>query len=89
MLLNMMLLSTIDCDKTLLALELVVDLSPMLNVIVELLALLYLLEECGEVSSVESDFAEVADDDFMPSLLKNDQITQIFFISCFWHSLST
>ena len=44
-LLNVMLASIYDCDKTLLALKLVVDLSPMLNVIVELLALLDPLEE--------------------------------------------
>ena len=44
-LLNMMLVSIVDCDKTLLARELVVDLSPMLDAIVEPPALLGPLEE--------------------------------------------
>ena len=44
-LLNMMLVSIVDCDKTLLALELVVDLSPMLDFIVEELSLLNPLQE--------------------------------------------
>ena len=42
---NMMLVSIVDCDKTLLALELMVDLSPMFDVIVEPLARLDPLEE--------------------------------------------
>ena len=41
----MVLVSIADCDKTLLALELVVDLSPMLDAIVEPLVLLDPLEE--------------------------------------------
>ena len=69
-----MLVSIIDCKKILLALELMVDLSPMLDVIIEPLALLGPLEEGWEVSSVESDFAEVVDDDFMPGFSKNDLI---------------
>ena len=44
-LLNMMLVSIINCDKTLLAPELVVDLSPMPDAIVQPLALLDPLEE--------------------------------------------
>ena len=39
------LVSVVDCDKTLLALELVIDLSPMLDAIAEPLALLDSLEE--------------------------------------------
>ena len=66
-----MLVSMVDCDKTLLALELVVELSTVLDAIVEPLALLDPLEESWEVSSFESDFAEVVDDDFMLSLSKN------------------
>ena len=53
----------------------------MLNVIVELLELLHSLEEGWEVSSVESDFAEVVDDDFMPGLSENDPIAWKKFIS--------
>ena len=41
----MMLVSIVDCKKILLALELMVDLSPMLDVIIEPLALLGPLEE--------------------------------------------
>ena len=44
-LLNMMLVSIVDYDKTLLALECVFNLSPMLDAIIEPLALLYPLEE--------------------------------------------
>ena len=66
-----MLVSMVDCDKTLLALELVVELSTVLDAIVEPLALLDPLEESWEVSSFESDFAEVVDDNFMLSLSKN------------------
>ena len=44
-LLNMMLVSIVDCDKTLLAFELVVDLSPMLDATGQPLALLNPLEE--------------------------------------------
>ena len=40
-----MLVSMVDCDKTLLALELVVELSTVLDAIVEPLALLDPLEE--------------------------------------------
>ena len=42
----------------------------MLDATVDPLALLGPLQEGWEVSSVELDFAEVADDDFMPGLLK-------------------
>ena len=73
-LLNMMLVSIVDCDKTLLAFELMADLSPMFDAIVQPIALLNPLEEGWEVSSVESDFAEVFNDDFMPGLSKNDRI---------------
>ena len=83
----MILVSIADCDKTLLALELVTDLSPMLDAIVEPLALLDSFEDRWEVSLVESNFAEAVDDDFMPSLSKNDQIAWRFFISCLWRSL--
>ena len=81
----MMLVSIVDCDKTLLALELMVDLSPMLDVIVEPLARLDPLEEGWEVSSVESDIAEVADDDFMPGLSKNDWMKGFLFLICYAH----
>ena len=74
--------------KTLLALELVVDLSRKLGAIVEPLALPDPLEEGWEVSSVELDFAEAADDDFMPGLSKNDRIAWRFFISYLYRSLS-
>ena len=40
-----MLVSIVDCDKSLLALEVVIDLLPMLNAIVEPLVLLDPLEE--------------------------------------------
>ena len=40
-----MLVSIVDYDKTLLALECVYNLSPMLDAIIEPLALLYPLEE--------------------------------------------
>ena len=82
-----MLVSIINCDKTLLAPELVVDLSPMPDAIVQPLALLDPLEEDWEFSSVEPDFAEVVDDDFLPGLLKNDSIAWRFFISCLWRFL--
>ena len=64
-----------------------VDLSPMLEAIVEPLARLDPLGEDWEVSSVESEFAEVVDDDFMPGLSKNDRMKKKF-ISCLWRSLS-
>ena len=73
-LLNMMLVLSFDCNKTLLALKLVVELSPMLDIIVEPLALIDLLKEGWVVSSVESDFAEVTDDDFVPGLSKINRI---------------
>ena len=41
----MMLVSIVYCEKTLLALELVVDLSPRLDAIVEPLAILNSLQE--------------------------------------------
>ena len=81
-----MLVSIVDCDKTLLALELVVDLSPMLDAIAEPIALLDSLEEGWEVSSADLDFAEAVDDDSMPGLSKNDWITWRF-ISCLQGSL--
>ena len=40
-----MIVSIVDCDKTLLALEHVIELSPMLNAIVEPLALLDPIQE--------------------------------------------
>ena len=86
-LLNMMLVSIVDCDKTLLALELVVDLSPMLDFIVEELSLLNPLQESWQVSSVESDFAAFVDDDFMQGLWKDNQIYWRIFIFCLWRSL--
>ena len=82
-----MLVSIVDCDKTLLALEFVVDLSPMLDTLAETLALLDSLEEGWEVSSAELDFAEAVDDDYMLDLSKNDWITWRF-ISCLQRSLS-
>ena len=66
-----MLVSIVDCDQTLLAFELVVDLSPMLDATGQPLALLNPLEEGWEVSSAES---EVFNDDFMPGLSKNNRI---------------
>ena len=86
-LLNMMLVSIVDCDKNLLALELVVDLSPMLDFIVEELSLLNPLQESWQVSSVESDFAAFVDDDFMQGLSKDNQIYWRIFIFCLWRSL--
>ena len=41
----MMLVLSFDCNKTLVALKLVVELSPMLDIIVEPLALIDLLKE--------------------------------------------
>ena len=80
-----MLISIVDSDKTLLALKLLVDSSPMFDVIVEPLAWLDPLEEGWEVSSVESDIAEVADDDFMPGLSKNDWMKDFLFLICCAH----
>ena len=69
-----MLVSIVDCDKTLLAFELVIDLSPVLDATVQPLALLNPLEEGWEVSSAESDFAEVFSDDFRLGLSENNRI---------------
>ena len=69
-----MLVSIVDCDKTLLAFELVIDLSPVLDATVQPLALLNPLEEDWEVSSAESDFAEVFSDDFRLGLSENNRI---------------
>ena len=66
----MTLVSIVNCDKTLLALELVVDLSPMRDAIVEPLALLDPRKEGWEISSVESDFAESVNDDFITEFIK-------------------
>ena len=64
--------SIVDCHETVLALELVVDLSSMFDATVKPLALPDPLEDGWEVSSVESDLTEVVDDDFMQGLSKND-----------------
>ena len=81
--LNMMLVSIVYCEKTLLALELVVDLSPRLDAIVEPLAILNSLREDWQVSSVESAFIEFVDDDFMQGLPKDNRISWRIFISLF------
>ena len=78
-----MLVSIVYCEKTLLALELVVDLSPRLDAIVEPLAILNSLQEDWQVSSVESDFIEFVDDDFMQGLPKDNRISWRIFISLF------
>ena len=81
--LNMMLVSIVYCEKSLLALELVVDLSPRLDAIVEPLAILNSIQEDWQVSSVESDFIEFVDDDFMQGLPKDNRISWRIFISLF------
>ena len=81
-----MLVSNIDCDKTFLAIKLVVDLSPMVVTIVEPFALLDPLEEGWDISSVESDFAEIVDDDFVPGLSKLVKLLEDFlFLVCGAH----
>ena len=77
-----MLVSIVDCDKTLLALEHVVELSPMLDAIVESLALLDPIPEGWQVSSVESDFAKIVHNDFMQVLSKDNWIPWKMLISC-------